>query len=108
MRKIIITITAICSLSFASYYDVGDIVSDTHQNITKATCFAGNEYDVGDNWKPVSEGMVFTIEPGIYIREENFGCRLENNYLIGIDENIDLMATIPVEAEEIEEIMNSD
>ena len=40
MRKIIITITAICSLSFASYYDVGDIVSDTHQNITKSTCCA--------------------------------------------------------------------
>ena len=51
MSKIIITITAICSLSFASYYDVGDIVSDTHQNITKSTCFAGNEYEVGDNWK---------------------------------------------------------
>ena len=51
MRKIIITITAICSLSFASYYDVGDIVSDTHQNITKSTCYAGNEYGTGDNWK---------------------------------------------------------
>ena len=51
MKKIITTITAICSLSFASYYDVGDIVSDTHQNITKATCFAGNEYEVGENWK---------------------------------------------------------
>lgn len=64
-------------------------------------------HDVGDNWKPVCEGMVFTIEPGIYIREENFGCRLENNYFIGRDENVDLMATIPVEVEEIEEIMNS-
>ena len=51
MRKIIITITAICSLSFASYYDVGDIVSDSHQNVTKSTCWAGNEYDVGDSWK---------------------------------------------------------
>ena len=51
MKKIIITITAMCSLSFASYYDVGDIVSDTHQNITKSTCYAGNEYDVGDSWK---------------------------------------------------------
>ena len=64
-------------------------------------------HDVGDNWKPICEGMVFTIEPGIYIREENFGCRLENNYLIGRDENIDLMATIPVEADEIEERMYS-
>ena len=51
MKKIIITITSICSLSFASYYDVGDIVSDTHQNVTKSTCWAGNDYEVNDNWK---------------------------------------------------------
>ena len=51
MKKIIITITAICSLSFASVYDVGDIVSDTHQNITKSTCYAGNEYDTNESWK---------------------------------------------------------
>ena len=51
MKKIIITITAMCSLSFASTYDVGDIVSESHQNITKSTCYAGNDYDVGDNWK---------------------------------------------------------
>ena len=51
MRKRIITITAICSLSFASYYDVGDIVSDSHQNVTKSTCWAGNDYEVDDNWK---------------------------------------------------------
>ena len=51
MKKIIITITAMCSLSFASTYDVGDIVSDTHQNITKSTCYAGNEYENGDSWK---------------------------------------------------------
>ena len=49
--KIIIIITAICSLSFASVYDVGDIVSDSHQNITKSTCYAGNEYENGDSWK---------------------------------------------------------
>ena len=51
MKKIIITITVICILSFASVYDVGDIVSDTHQNITKSTCYAGNDYDLGDSWK---------------------------------------------------------
>ena len=51
MKKIIITITAMCSLSFASTYDVGDIISDTHQNITKSTCYAGNEYENGDSWK---------------------------------------------------------
>ena len=51
MKKIIITITAICSLSFASVYNVGDYISDTHQNITKSTCYAGNGYEVNDNWK---------------------------------------------------------
>ena len=51
MRKIIITIAAICSLSFASYYDVGDFINDTHQNISKSTCYAGNDYNVGDSWK---------------------------------------------------------
>ncbi len=51
--------------------------------------------------------MVFTVEPGIYIREENLGVRIENDVVItptGID---DLMKNIPVEIEEIEEVMNS-
>jgi len=51
MKKIIITIIAMCSLSFASVYNVGDIISDTHQDITKSTCYAGNDYDLGDAWK---------------------------------------------------------
>ena len=51
MKKIIITITAICSLSFASVYNVGDYISDTHQNITKSTCYSGNDYEVNDDWK---------------------------------------------------------
>ena len=62
-------------------------------------------HDVGHMWKPVHAGMVFTIEPGIYIREENLGVRLENNVLIGQDRNIDLMASIPIEADEIEALM---
>jgi len=53
----------------------------------------------------VAVGMVFTIEPGIYIREENLGIRLENNYLIGETGNTDLMASIPIEADEIETLM---
>jgi Xaa-Pro aminopeptidase len=64
-------------------------------------------HDIGDLWAPIEPGMVFTIEPGIYIREEKLGCRLENDYLIGEDGNIDLMASIPVEAEEIEDLMNA-
>jgi len=62
-------------------------------------------HDVGDNWMPVKEGMVFTIEPGIYIRDEGLGCRLENNYLITADGAQNLMANIPIEADEIEELM---
>ena len=64
-------------------------------------------HDLGDTWRAVEEGMVFTIEPGIYIRGETLGCRLENNYLIGKDGNIDLMASIPVESEEIEDLMDA-
>ena len=62
-------------------------------------------HDVGHMWKPVQAGMVFTIEPGIYIREEKLGVRLENNVLIGPDRNSDLMASIPIEADEIEALM---
>ena len=64
-------------------------------------------HDVGDAYEPVKEGMVFTVEPGIYIREENLGVRLEDNVLIGRDENINLFAKFPIEAEEIEEAMNA-
>jgi Xaa-Pro aminopeptidase len=63
-------------------------------------------HDVGHMWKPVQPGMVFTVEPGIYIREEKLGVRLENNLFIGETENIDLMAHIPIEADEIEALMS--
>jgi Xaa-Pro aminopeptidase len=64
-------------------------------------------HDVAPPNEPFAEGMVFTIEPGIYIREEGLGVRLENDYLIGKHENFDLMGKIPIEAEEIELLMNS-
>ncbi len=63
-------------------------------------------HDVWHTYAPVEAGMVFTVEPGIYIREEGLGVRLENDILIGADKNIDLMANIPIEAEEIEDWMN--
>lgn len=64
-------------------------------------------HDVG-NWdNKIAPGMVFTVEPGIYIREENFGIRLENDVVITSGGNDDLMKNIPLEAEEIEELMNS-
>jgi Xaa-Pro aminopeptidase len=63
-------------------------------------------HDVGNKYRRFEPGMVFTCEPGIYIREEGLGIRLENDILITESGNIDLMAHIPIEAEEIEEIMN--
>jgi Xaa-Pro aminopeptidase len=62
-------------------------------------------HDVCPPHEPYAEGMVFTIEPGIYIREEGLGVRIENDVLIGKDRNLDLMANIPIEAEEIEALM---
>lgn len=64
-------------------------------------------HDYGDWTLPVSEGNVFTVEPGIYIREENLGIRLENNILITKDGFVDLMKDIPLEADHIEELMNA-
>lgn len=63
-------------------------------------------HDVAPPFEAVAPGMVFTIEPGIYIREENLGIRLENDFLIGETENIDLMASIPIAPDEIERLMN--
>ena len=51
MIKYIITISIAIGFTFASVYDVGDYISSTHQNITQSTCYAGNEYEVDDDWK---------------------------------------------------------
>jgi Xaa-Pro aminopeptidase len=64
-------------------------------------------HDVYDKYDIFKEGMVFTCEPGIYIREESLGVRLENNILITSKEPMDLMKNIPIEAEEIEDLMDS-
>lgn len=64
-------------------------------------------HDVGNMYKKIQPGMVWTIEPGIYIREEGLGIRIENNVVVTKKGVIDLMKSIPVEAEEIEELMNS-
>ena len=63
-------------------------------------------HDVGNFDWPMKEGMVFTCEPGIYILEEELGIRLENDILITSDGPKDLMKNIPIETEEIEELMN--
>lgn len=64
-------------------------------------------HDLGNRYAPMQAGMVFTCEPGIYIPKENFGIRLEDDILVTDRGPQNLMASIPVEVEEIEELMNS-
>lgn len=64
-------------------------------------------HDVGNMYHKMQVGQVWTIEPGIYIREEGLGVRIENNVVIQREGLHDLMKNIPVEAEEIEDLMNS-
>lgn len=62
-------------------------------------------HDLGSRTEPVKAGMVFTIEPGIYIEEEQMGIRIENNFWITRNGNKDLMKNIPITVEEIEAYM---
>lgn len=62
-------------------------------------------HDVGSRYQTLEPGMILTCEPGIYIREEGIGIRLETNILVTEEAPIDLMANIPIEADEIEELM---
>jgi Xaa-Pro aminopeptidase len=62
-------------------------------------------HDLGTRTAPIKAGMVFTVEPGIYIEEEQMGIRIENNLWITRNGNKDLMQNIPITAEEIEALM---
>ncbi len=62
-------------------------------------------HDLGTRTEPIKAGMVFTIEPGIYIEEEQMGVRIENNFWITKNGNKDLMKNIPITVEEIEALM---
>ena len=62
-------------------------------------------HDIGTRNEPVREGMLFTIEPGIYIEEEQMGIRIENNYWLTKAGNVDLFKGIPITVEEIEASM---
>ena len=64
-------------------------------------------HDIGNRYIPMQAGMVFTCEPGIYIPEENLGIRIKNDILLTERGPVDLMARIPVEADDIEEMMAS-
>lgn len=64
-------------------------------------------HDYGILWEPFEANMVFTVEPGIYIPEEGFGVRLEDDVVVQENgEPFNLMQNIPIEVEEIEDLMN--
>ena len=63
-------------------------------------------HDVTYNHLKITPGWVLTVEPAIYIKQEGFGVRLENTVLVTEDGQKDLMGHIPIEADEIEELMN--
>lgn len=62
-------------------------------------------HDLGTRTEPIKPGMVFTVEPGIYIEEEQMGIRIENNLWITRNGNKDLMKNIPITVDEIETLM---
>lgn len=62
-------------------------------------------HDLGPFRTPLKEGMLLTIEPGIYVEEEKIGIRIEDNYWLTKHGNIDLMKHIPIEADDIERLM---
>jgi Xaa-Pro aminopeptidase len=62
-------------------------------------------HDLGTRTEKIKPGMVFTVEPGIYIETEQMGIRIENNFWITKNGNIDLMKNIPITVEEIEKLM---
>lgn len=65
-------------------------------------------HDYGILTEPIKAGMVFTVEPGIYIPDEGFGIRIEDDYVVQeTGEPLNLMKNIPITVEEIEELMKS-
>jgi Xaa-Pro aminopeptidase len=63
-------------------------------------------HDVTYNHFKIEPGWVITVEPAIYLKAEGFGVRLENTVVVTESGQLDLMAGIPIEADEIEDLMN--
>jgi len=63
-------------------------------------------HDVSNGQTEFKENSIFTVEPGIYLPEEGFGIRLEDDIQITRNGPVNLMSKIPIEAEEIEDLMN--
>ena len=62
-------------------------------------------HDLGSKYDPLEPGMVLTCEPGLYIREEKIGIRIENDILVTKDGPVNLTSDIPVLVNEIENLM---
>ena len=62
-------------------------------------------HDVGSRYRIFEPGMVFTVEPGIYIKEEGLGVRIEDDIVITNDEPLNLMQRIPIDPDEIEALI---
>jgi len=63
-------------------------------------------HDLTLTTRPIQPGWVLTVEPGIYLPDEGFAVRLENNIVVQEGGNVDLMADIPVEPQDIEALMH--
>ena len=63
-------------------------------------------HDIGSKDDELKPGMIITCEPGIYIPEENTGIRIETDVLLTKEGNINLMENVPVEVDEIENLMS--
>jgi Xaa-Pro aminopeptidase len=101
----------LCSLGLVS---TAALQEKGSRHFTDRYCYHGvshflglDVHDTGDHYEVLPEHAVITIEPGIYIDAEGIGIRIENNIVLSSRGNTDLMADIPIEAEEIEELMQA-
>jgi len=93
-------------------YSVSDMQNEETKNVYKKYFMHGighylgiDVHDVGDKKELLKPGMVITCEPGIYIKEENIGIRIETDVVITENGYIDLMPNIPIEIDDIEKLM---